>query len=305
MHSSQLTLSVIMVSLLACASDPQNNANGFGPGEQSTGTGLAGSGGRGSTGSGGNEVNASDSGHPSDASTTVGAGGGAGSIPVSDAASDRGVVVKPDGPPAMMMHGEAGVAACSNDRASLNSSELRAGASTPAAFADAFNAEMKKLTTPGPLLILLRGVNDGSLAPKIASFGALKPLSLGVGFDGASADVPFTIGAGRSVQIPAISIAFQLKFVAPANDAVLPVSSVELAGKLASACSSLNISSMKLLVPASASSIAFHGSTVGALMGAPTASILGGSNNAWPLELSGVANEVLALIAEDAGAGSK
>jgi hypothetical protein len=204
----------------------------------------------------------------------------------------------------MMMHGgdEAGVAACFDDRATLESSQLRAGGSTPGAFADAFNAEMKKLTTPGPLLIVLHGVNVGSLAPKVASLGALKPLTLGVGFDGDPASMSFSI-IGRTVQIPATSIAFQLKFVAPANDAVLPVSSVQLTGTLASACATLNISAMKLLVPASAASIAFHGSTVGALMGTPTASILGGTNNAWPLDLSGLASEILALVAEDAGTG--
>jgi hypothetical protein len=301
MHGSQLTLSAFLVSLLACASDPQR-ANGFGPGEPTTGTGLGGAGGHGDTGSGGSEVTGSDSGRPGDSSTTVGSGGTSGAGSMTDAASERGVVVKPDGPLAMMMHGEAGVATCSNDRASFESSALRAGGSTPAAFADAFNAEMKKLTTPGPLLILLHGVNEGSLAPKVATLGALKPLTLGVGFDGAPASVSFSIGTARSIQIPLTSIAFQLKFVAPATEAVLPVSSVQLTGQLASACASLTISAMKLLVPASAGSIAFHGSTVGALMGTPTAGILGGSNNAWPLDLSGVATEVLALVAEDAGA---
>jgi hypothetical protein len=201
------------------------------------------------------------------------------------------------------MHGEAGVAPCSNDTATLDSHALLAGGATPAAFTDAFNAEMKKLTTPGPLLIVLHGVNEGSTATKVASLGPLMPLMLGVGFASTPANMPFTIGAGGALQIPATSIAFQLKFVAPADDVLLPVSSVELTGKLASACASLSITSMKLLMPTSASAVAFHGSTVGALMGTPTESILGGTNNAWPLQLSGVANDVLALIADDAGGG--
>ena len=76
-----------------------------------------------------------------------------------------------------------------------------------------------------------------------------------------------------------------------------------MTGTLTGACTSLTISTLTLLVPAAAGNIAFGGSTVAALMGTATASAQGGTNNAWPLELSGKARDVLAVLPEDAGGG--
>jgi hypothetical protein len=71
---------------------------------------------------------------------------------------------------------------------------------------------------------------------------------------------------------------------------------------LANACSSLSQAKLRLLVPASAGGVAFHGSSVGDLMGPPTESWAGNPTAAWPLELSGTAQEVYAVGIVDAGA---
>jgi hypothetical protein len=197
---------------------------------------------------------------------------------------------------------EAGPALCSRDRASMGSITLVAGGATPPNFAAAFNAELLKLTTPGPLLMVFSGVNQGSTAPKTASLGALAVTPEGVSFAGAHAEAPFSMGPAGLVTIAKSNASFELRFNAPASNSMIPVASVELTGTLENGCVALTISSLKLLVPATAGSIAFHDSTVGVLMGAATASVQGGSNNAWPLELAGEVRQVYAVLNDEAGA---
>jgi hypothetical protein len=173
---------------------------------------------------------------------------------------------------------------------------MRAGASTPAAFADAYNAELALLRGPGPMLIVLRGVNDGTPRARIAAFGALdaSDASAGVRFANGHAEVPFTLTPMRALQIAPSDASFTLKFSPPASDAEVPVGSVELAGTLAPDCGELVVTQAKLLVPATAGAVAFHGSTLGALMGAATETYRGQTNAAWALELAGTAKEVYA-----------
>lgn len=279
MRCSQLTQWVVVVSLAAC-SDPVRPSSGFGPGE-APGTG----------GQAGNAESADAMG-PSDSSGNAEGGsigdGSAGSIMVRDVT---------------VMQEDAGAAACLDDRAAMGSGTLVAAGATPADFAAAFNAELLKLPTPGPFLMILSGVNPGSTASKTASLGALTVTSTGVDFAGAHAEVPFTTGPSGRVEIARSDANFALRFIAPASDAMIPVASAELSGTLGNACVSLTITSLKLLVPATAGAFAFHGSTVGALMGTPTASVQGGSNNAWPLEIAGKVKEVSLASHQEAGDG--
>ena len=101
------------------------------------------------------------------------------------------------------------------------------------------------------------------------------------------------MSATRAIQIPPSAAAFELRFVPPASDVLLPVASIELAGTLSRGCGSLVVTKAKLLVPIAAGSVAFHGSTVANLMGAPTESLGGQAASAWALELAGTARRSL------------
>jgi hypothetical protein len=169
---------------------------------------------------------------------------------------------------------------------------LLAGGATPSPFAEAYNAELAALTTPGPVLLLLTGVSPASSAHR-ADIGALLSNSQGVGFASPPAQLPFSSDGSGAIHIALAPASFALKFVAPANDVQVPVVSISLDGALATGCGALVVSKMKLLVPSSASSLAFHGSTMGALMGSPTETY-GNGSMAWPLELSGTAQRVYA-----------
>jgi hypothetical protein len=183
---------------------------------------------------------------------------------------------------------------------------LLAGGSTPASFAEAYNAELAALHGPGPLLIVLSGVNDANPARWIASFGALDASRAGAGirFAGSHADVGFAMDAVRSVQIAPTSANFDLKFTPPANDTMVPAGSIELAATFGIGCGSLVITRAKLLVPNTAGGVAFHGSTIAALMGPATEVYRGQPASAWPLELAGTAKQVYAPgVLDDGDAG--
>src|SRR5882672_5553797 len=101
------------------------------------------------------------------------------------------------------------------------------------------------------------------------------------------------MGSDRAVRIDQSDAPFDLSFGPSA--AALPAVSVTLSGMLANACSSLSQAKLRLLVPATAGSLSFHGSSVADLMGPPTESWGGNPSAAWPLDLSGTAQEVYAV----------
>jgi hypothetical protein len=290
MLGSRLTPWLFVVGLSACTSNG-NRLQGTGPSEttgsgggsrSATATGSTTSGGR--AGSGGS---ATDGG---------GGGGGAGGAPASDAALEG----------AFEMHDDASSVPvpCTNNRATLGS-RLRAGGTTPMAFAAAYNAELDSLLGPGPFLMVLLGVNGTTPASWIGAFGALDPGDPGAGarFASGHAEVRFTMGAARSIQIAPADATFDLRFAAQPAAVLVPVASVELSGTLTTECGSLAMTKAKFLVPATAASVAFHGSTVGALMGAPTEALRGQAASAWVLELSGTAKQVYAPgVLDDGGA---
>jgi hypothetical protein len=197
--------------------------------------------------------------------------------------------------------GEAGPArtACTGDVATLGSSRLAAGGSTPPSFADAYNSEVMSLDTPGPFLLVLHGVNGPAPDAGIAEFGALGRTPQGaVTFAGGRAAVPFSMNEERRIDIAAAWASFDLSF-GPSTGS-LPIAAVQAAGTLADACSSLSVSTLRLLVPKSASDRAFHGSKVSNLMG-PAQSWGNASDAGWALELAGTAQEVYAVGFSDGG----
>jgi hypothetical protein len=205
-----------------------------------------------------------------------------------------------------LIHDDASTNAvpCANDRAALGS-RLQAGGATPAAFAEAYNAELDALRGPGPFLLVLLGVNDATPGAWVGALGALDPGEAGAGasFAEGHAMVPFTMGAARSIHIPATDASFHLRFAPPASDALVPVVSVELSGTLTPGCGSLAMTQAKFLIPTTAGSLAFHQSTIAALMGAPTESWRGQAASAWLLELGGTAKQVYAPgVLDDGGA---
>jgi hypothetical protein len=237
------------------------------------------------------------------AAGTSGAGGGAGSA--SDAGGSGG---SSDGAVegGHILHDDASTNAvpCTGNRASFGS-RLQAGGATPAAFAQAYNAELDALRGPGPFLLVLLGVNDPMPGAWVGALGALDPGDAGAGarFADDHAVVRFTLGAARSIQIPATDASFRLKFAPPASDALVPVVSVALSGTLTPGCGSLAMTKAKFLVPQAAGSVSFHGSTIAALMGAPTETWQGQAASAWLFELEGTAKQVYAPgVLDDGGA---
>jgi len=190
---------------------------------------------------------------------------------------------------------------CAGDLAALGTNRLLAGGATPARFAEAYNGELMALSSPGPFLLALTGVNETTPSGWIAVLGALGRAAGGaVTFGGTRAAIPFSMSAERAIRIDPSGAQFVLSF-APST-AAIPAVSVALSGMLANACSSLSQAKLRLLLPASAGVVSFHGSTVGELMGPPTESWGGNAAAAWPLELSGTAQEVYAVGIVDAGA---
>ena len=293
MVGSRLTRWILVMGLTACSSDPRI------PGPLDTT--AKGSATTAATGGAGGNPSGSSGGADSAGAGVGGSSSGRGGAVEGDAATpDAGTIDAP----AVIHDDSAGPAPCAGDRAALGTNRLQAMGATPMPFATAYNAELDVLHGPGPLLIVLAGVNDASPAAWIGSFGALDPgQGAGVGFAGQRADVPFTMSATRAIQIAPVDANFELKFAPPASDALVPIGSVELSGTLSAGCGSLVVTRAKFLVPATAGGIIFHGSTIGDLMGPASETYRGQAASAWPLEVAGTATEVYAPgVIDDGGA---
>jgi len=281
MHCRRLKPWLLVVGLVACA-DREPAARPIDttpPGSTTTMAGGAG-------GSGG-----AAGGSPDD-----GGSGGSGGAVVGDANVESGSFDVAPETPLVIIHpeGSSGGAACANDFTALGSNRLLAGGATPPDFAAAYNVELAASNTAGPLLLAFYGVNDTNLIGWVASVGALGPSDAGAGdgFAGVHAEVPFTLASNRSLHMAFIAADFELRLVTPATSVSLPIGAIALDGSLSVGCGSLTVDKARLLVPIRAGTLAFHGSTVEALMGPPTETLLGVARSAWPLELSGKASQV-------------
>jgi hypothetical protein len=299
MQRIRFTVGALMAGACACANSADRPAGG-GPSANTAGTrnGAAGVGGAESGGGGGGSSASGGSTMPrADASDDV--------RPSMNGTQDAALADRTttaDDAPVVVVHNDAGPArtACTGDLAALGSSLLAAGQSTPPAFAAAYNEERALQNAPGPFLLALTGVNEGAPSGWTAIFGSLARTAEGaVTFDGARASVPFSMGSNRSVDIAQRDAQFDLALATP-RGATLPITGVKLSGALANACSSLSVTSLELTIPASAASISFHGSTVGDLMRSGASG--SAAQGPWPLELSGLAQQVYAVGIVDAGA---
>lgn len=297
MQRIRFTVGVLMAGACACASSADRPA-GSGPSASTAGTrnGAAGGGGA-ENGGGGSSASGGSTTPRADASDDVTPSmNGTQDAALADRAPTAGDA------PVVVVHNDAGPArtACTGDLAALGSSLLVAGQSTPAAFAAAYNDERALQNAPGPFLLALTGVNESAPSGWTATFGSLARTAEGaVTFAGARASVPFSMGSNRSIQIAQTDAQFDLALVTPGG-ATLPVTGVKLSGTLANACSSLSVTSLELTIPASAASISFGASTVGDLMRSGASG--SAAQGPWPLELSGLAQQVYAVGIVDAGA---
>ncbi|HMJ57422.1 MAG TPA: hypothetical protein VK540_35370 [Polyangiaceae bacterium] len=290
MHCRRLKPWLLVVGLVACA-EREPAARPIDTTPPGTTTTLAGGAG-GAGGSGG-----AGAGSPDDGASRGGSGGSGGAV-VGDANVESGSFDVAPHTPLVIIHpeGSSGGAACANNFTALGSNRLLAGGATPPDFAAAYNIERAASNTAGALLLAFYGVNDTNLLGWVASVGALGPsdAGAGVGFAGVHAEVPFTLASNRSLHMAFIAADFELRLVTPATSVSLPIGAIALDGSLSVGCGSLTVEKARLLVPIRAGTLAFHGSTVEALMGPPTETLRGVARSAWPLELSGKASQVYA-----------
>jgi hypothetical protein len=144
------------------------------------------------------------------------------------------------------------------------------------------------------MLMVFNGLNSLDSSKWILQVG---PLVLGdaadvVSFASTPAQVPFQLGEGFTINFPDTATSFTMRFATATTTADLPIASIAVSGGFDSTCSTLNVETVYMYVPATAAALPFHGSTVGALMGTPDQNINGGKANAWLLSLSGKAQPV-------------
>jgi hypothetical protein len=179
------------------------------------------------------------------------------------------------------------------------------GGATPPDLAAAHNAELASRTA-GPLLPAFYGVNDTNLLGWIALVGALEPSDAG---GGRLCRRPRRYPLHARLQSSALRIApIAADSRAQAGDThEHPRAPHRVDCASTDRCRSVAArlrDKTTLLVPLRAGTMTFHGSTVEALMGPPTAALRGVLHSAWPLELSGKASQVYAPVCSETRASS-
>lgn len=159
---------------------------------------------------------------------------------------------------------------CADAYLAFGTKDFGAGGATPPAFAAAWNAEVAKMTYPGPMLMAFKGTNSTTASSWKLVLGPLQLDGAGpaVKFAGATAEVPFTMGTGISLTVPLTSASFNLRFATDTTTVDLPVEKIEVQAG-AGGCTELGADLIRLVLPSSAGSLSFAGSTVAALMADP------------------------------------
>jgi len=214
---------------------------------------------------------------PSDSATTpLDAGADVESAPDFGPVED---VVTGGGGPVIDPGGGGTTIGCAADTALLGKLTLTPSSSTPKAFVDAWNSEMAKLPHGG-LLLELRGLTGSTLAAKLA-VGSPKPTTP-IAFVDVPApgvvDLSFNVST-RVLSGPRQDVSTML------FDSKLFVGALAFRGTLDAKCTSATAVTLTLLVPVTAGSSPFGGSTISALLGAPNDVIT--PTDAWRIELSG------------------
>jgi hypothetical protein len=265
---------------------------GSGTGGSSGASGAAGAG-TGGTGTGGTGTGGTSGSGGSQGSGGTGTGGSAGSQGSggSGTGGTGGTGTGGTGTGGTGTGGSGGVGGsqCVNETVvGFGTKDLIPTDPTPAAFADAYKAEVASMSDPGPMLIVLKFTS-----PVDSWFGSLVPngSSGDYEFGETPAEVPITLSPAFSLSVPSTQVQFSLHFDTSDTHADIPVIAVQAGGILSTACDSIGFDYLYLAIPASAGNIAFHGSTVGALMGPPS----GGQNgnpSGWPIGFIGGAKAV-------------
>jgi hypothetical protein len=164
---------------------------------------------------------------------------------------------------------------------------LLAGGPTAADFATAFNAEVAALTDPGPFLVVFDGLDSTTETDWVLKIGM--PQGSGpVSFVGTPASAPFRLGEMHTIFVDETEASFSMRF----GTVDIPVVKFWFGGQFDAECSVFIVEEFSFLIPSSAASVAFHGSTLGDLLGTPEASYGTEKYNAWQVALSGQMNAV-------------
>ncbi len=197
---------------------------------------------------------------------------------------------------------------CALDEVALASGRLVSTGATPAAFAAAYDAAVTTPPSAGPLLAVFDGLTAlGDPSLHLVRVGPRGTTEAGAGDDflDTPATIAFDLPAPRHVIIPYTEAGFALAVPVGGSVRMLPVVAIELDGTFDDECGVLTVGHLRMLVPSSASAIAFGAQTVGQLMGTTTATYAGGTQTAWPLELTGVATEVMFAPGPPKGVGGQ
>jgi hypothetical protein len=163
---------------------------------------------------------------------------------------------------------------CTVDVARLSAAKL---APVAAAFATAWKSEAAKLSAP-PLVFELRGLLGSSAALKLK---VGRPEGSGFAADPTPVEIAAPLNRStRLLSAPRADVSFGVVF----GETSVPVAAIAVKGTLGASCASLGGATVTLLIPASAASIPFGGSTIGALLG-PTNDAVG-ADDAWRVQLT-------------------
>jgi hypothetical protein len=177
---------------------------------------------------------------------------------------------------------------CTADKTKLSTLELTPGPSVPKAFADAWIAEVAKRKN-GLLLLEVRGLK-----------GLATDVKFAVGMPNNATPASFATDVPPPAVLNVTVDAATRRLFGPRQDedvmielspsSTLHIGSIGITATLDSKCETASGVKLTLVIPVSAGSTAFGGSTVGALLG-PANDVIA-PNDAWRIELLGNAAHV-------------
>jgi len=216
--------------------------------------------------------------------------GDAGDVDVPDADKDAGS----DAPIDVVVDVVLPLDPCPNATSAVGFQALMAGGPTPKDFATAYNDEVATMSEPGPMVLEFTGLDvvDPAEDAWDLRFGAAQPAGSEVAFLGTPAIIPFEFSTNRNVIVPFTEADFELHFDTPTTQVDIPAVSIMTAGEFDPQCSTLMLEGVEMIIPDTAGSLEFHGSTLADLLGAPNADCCGGAKNAWSIMLAGTAQPV-------------
>lgn len=291
-----LALLVLVAVGVACSSSDHPAPMGTGSG----GWGATGGSGGSTAGSGGSAGSAGQDGGAGGTAGMAGAAGtgGEGGTTDNDAGQDADVDGPMDAPfdiPPLDV--VTVVDTCPSAPVAVGSKDMLIGGNPNAPFATAYAAELSSMTYPGPLLLVFQGIDTNDPSGWTLQVGGLQAAGSNVAFVGTPAELPFSLGENRSLYAAKAAVSMIMHFATPTTQADVPVIEIGLTGSFDTSCTTLSLETLSVAIPASAASVAFHGSTLGALLGTPNYVVdggkdAGGEQDAWIVGLIGSGSTV-------------